>query len=124
MRRAEMLERLSVGQDPNIVDLSAEGINPKDVTVEIRNGANATGAAGRLGEKLSGLGYRIEKVGNTDDSTIYPETFVIYTDPSKEGSAKAVMRDMGGGRLINGGDFYTSSADVIAIIGLDWMPVE
>ncbi len=121
---AAMLERLKAGEDPNQIESSAESVEAAAVSVEVRNGTNTAGAAAKLGEMLTGQGFNVIGVGNTDDGTIYPETLVIYTKSGSEGEAKAVLRAMGSGRVVEGGDFYSSEADVIAIIGLDWMPVE
>ncbi|WP_165174124.1 hypothetical protein [Adlercreutzia sp. ZJ242] len=44
-------------------------------------------------------------------------------DGAYEGAAKAVARAASGGRVINGGDFYTFDTNVLVIIGKDWMPV-
>ncbi|WP_165173653.1 LCP family protein [Adlercreutzia sp. ZJ242] len=120
---ADMLARFKAGEDPAIVDSSAAGVNPAEVTVEVRNGAGTTGAAGRLGEMLASAGFKVEGTGNVDDGTVYPETFVIYKDGAYEGAAKAVARAASGGRVINGGDFYTFDTNVLVIIGKDWMPV-
>lgn len=121
---AAMLERIKAGEDPNSIDSVAEGVESSEFTVEVRNGTNTAGAAARLGEMLQGFGYEVIGVGNTDDGTIYPETLIVYTNSASEGAAKAVVQDMGSGRVVNGGDFYSSDADIIAIIGQDWMPVE
>ncbi len=51
------------------------------------------------------------------------ETFVIYRDEAYEGAAKAVARAASGGRVFDGGDFYTFDTNVLVIIGKDWMPV-
>ncbi len=118
-----MLARIEAGEDPNAIDSTAEGVDPDMVTVEVRNGTNTAGAAAKLGEMLAGYGYEILGVGNTDDGTIYPETLIVYTNGESEGAAKAIVAEMGSGRVVNGGDYYSSDADVIAIIGLDWMPV-
>ena len=107
-----------------MIDSVAEGVDEGQVTVEVRNGTNTAGAAAKLGEMLSAKGYEVIGVGNTDDATIYPETLVVYTNSEAEGAAKAVVSDMGSGRVVNGGDFYSSEADIIAIIGQDWMPVQ
>ncbi len=119
-----MLSLIKDGQDPNMIDSVAEGVDAGQVTVEVRNGTNTAGAAAKLGEMLSAKGYEVIGVGNTDDATIYPETLVVYTNSEAEGAAKAVVSDMGSGRVVNGGDFYSSEADIIAIIGQDWMPVQ
>lgn len=120
---AAMLERVKAGEDPNDIDSAAENVDASEVTIEVRNGTNTAGAAARLAESLEAQGYQILGVGNTDDGTIYPETLVVYTNSESEGAAKAVVADMGSGRVVNGGDFYSSEADIIAIIGQDWMPV-
>lgn len=120
----QMLARIKAGQDPNDIETESASVEANGVTVEVRNGTNTAGAAAKLGEMLTQDGYEVIGVGNTDDNTIYPETLVIYTKSEYEGEAKAVLDDMGSGRLVNGGDFYSSDAHVIAIIGLDWMPVD
>lgn len=119
---AEMSKLYKEGQDPNMIDSAADSVNPADVSVEVRNGTQMVGAAAKLGEILEQFGYTVNGVGNTDDGTIYPETLIIYTDPIYEGAAKAIARDIGCGRVVNGGDFYSSQANVIAIIGADYMP--
>lgn len=118
-----MRERFKAGEDPNQVESSGASVNPADVTVEVRNGAGATGAAARLGEMLTAAGYQVGEVGNVDDGTVYPETLVIYKGAENEGAAKAVVSAISGGRVVNGGDFYTFDANVLVIIGKDWMPV-
>lgn len=118
-----MLERIKAGEDPNDIDSAAQSVDSSEVTVEVRNGTNTAGAGARLGEMLQERGYEVIGVGNTGDDTIYPETLIVYTNAESEGAAKAVVQDMGSGRVVNGGDFYSSDADIIAIIGQDWMPV-
>ncbi len=115
-------ELVEIGRDPKTLDSSVDSVDPSTVTVEVRNGTQMSGAAAKLGEILTQFGYKVTGVGNTDDGTIYPETLIVYTDPAYEGAAKAIVRDVGSGRIVNGGDFYSSSANVIAIIGADYMP--
>lgn len=91
-----------------------------EVSVEVRNGANIDGAGARLGSILQGYGYTIGGIGNTNDGIIYPETLVIYTDPVYEGLAKDIVDEISSGRIVNGGDYYSSDSDVIVIIGSDW----
>ncbi len=120
----EMLEQIEAGEDPQIEEQTTAMVDRAGTSVEVRNGTTTVGAAAKLGEKLAGFGYTITKVGNTDDNTIYPETLIVYTSPDYADAAKAIVSDIGAGRVVNGGDFYSSDAKVIAIIGLDWMPVE
>jgi len=79
-------------------------------------------AAG-LAKTLEGEGYQVGPVGNTGDGIIYPETLIVYKDEAMRPAARAISGEMGGGRIINGGDFYSFSTDVLVIIGRDWMPV-
>lgn len=95
-------------------------IASSDVSVEIRNGAAIDGAGAALSETLANLGYSIGEVGNTNDSTIYPETLIIYTNPDNADAARSVQRDIQAGRIVNGGDFYTTNSDVLVVIGADW----
>lgn len=118
----QMAERFRAGEDPSQGDSDAQSVNKAGVTVEVRNGTITNGAAAKLAESLKGFGYQITDVGNADGGVIYPETLIVYTDPAYEGAAKAVIGDMGVGRAVNGGDYYSSDAQVIAIIGKDWMP--
>lgn len=102
-------------------DVSRGDVDKSSFKVEVRNGTNTSGAAASLASSLESFGYQIGSVGNTGDGIIYPETLVVYTTPDAEGAAEAVMADMGAGRLVNGGDYYSSPCEVIAIIGKDWM---
>lgn len=110
------------GADPNATDESASNVVPSAVTVEVRNGTQMTGAGAKLGEILQGYGYDVIGVGNVTDGTMYPETLIVYTAKEFEGAAKAIAAQIGNGRVVNGGDYYSSDAGVIAIIGLDYIP--
>lgn len=121
---ASMLERIKKGEDPQLPTDASETVDASTVTVEVRNGTTTAGAGARLGEKLSSEGYKVIAVGNTGDGIVYPETLIIYTKAAAENAAKSVANSMNAGRVVNGGDYYTSSADVIAIIGADYMPVK
>ncbi len=115
-------ELVKSGQNPDMTDESISNVVPGDVTVEVRNGTQMTGAGAKLGEILSGYGYNVIGVGNVTDAITYPETLIVFTDSSYEGAAKAIASQIGSGRVVNGGDYYSSEAGVIAIIGADYMP--
>lgn len=116
----ELMGAVSQGLDPASIEHVIGEVNQKEVTVEVRNGAQINGAASKLGGMLSDLGFNVLSVGNVEDGTMYPETLVVYTKEEYEDAALSIVRDIGAGRVVNGGDFYTSKADVIVIIGIDW----
>lgn len=118
---AIMCEAIRSGEDPSSSAISADAVALRDCSVEIRNGASINGAGATLSSKLESLGYTIGDVGNTTDGVVYPDTLVIYTNPDNETSASMVLGDISCGRLVNGGDFYTTSSDVLVIIGADWV---
>ncbi len=117
-----MIERIKEGGDPDSLESSAQSVDAASVSVEVRNGTSTAGAAAQMASMLEQDGFQIGNVGNTNDDTVYKETLVIYTDPNYEGAAKAVANSIGGGRVVNGGDFYRSASNVIAIVGTDWTP--
>lgn len=117
---AAMMEAVRTTGDPGTIGSNAVTVNESDVTVEVRNGTSINGAAASLANMLTQLGYQITGTGNTGDGITYPETLVVYTDKSYEDAAKAIVREVGIGRVVNGGDFYASDAGVIAIVGADW----
>lgn len=117
-----MMEAVRAGNAPQSGEGSIANVNRALITVDVRNGAQVTGAAKRMGELLSSAGYQVKYVGNTDDNTTYPETLVIYKDAAYEVAAKAIVNDLAAGRVVNGGDFYSFDTDVLVIIGKDWIP--
>lgn len=119
---ASMMEAVKAGSAPQSAEGSVANVNRSLVTVDVRNGAQVTGAAKRMGELLESDGYQVKYVGNTDDNTTYPETLVIYKDPAYEIAAKAIVSDLAAGRVVNGGDFYSFDTNVLVIIGKDWIP--
>ena len=119
-----MRQRIMDGLDPYTQESDATAVDPSIVSVEVRNGTNTTGYGAKMGSMLEELGYDVIGVGNTNDKTTYPETLIIYTDAQYEGAAKAIAASLGSGRAIDGGDYYSSEAGVLAIVGLDWMPVD
>lgn len=117
---ASMMEAVRATGDPGTASASGAEVNEADVTVEVRNGTSINGAAASLANMLTQLGYQITGTGNTGDGITYPETLIVYTDKAYEDAAKAIVREVGIGRVVNGGDFYSSDAGVIAIVGADW----
>ncbi len=117
-----LMDAVRAGNAPATAEGSVAAVDRSKVTVEVRNGAQVNGAAARMGEILESCGYKVESVGNVDDGTLYPETLVIYKDEANEAAAKAIVADVAGGRVVNGGDFYTFDTDILVVIGQDWIP--
>jgi hypothetical protein len=120
---ATMLDNYLCGEDPNAQDAAISSVDASQTTVEVRNGAGITGAGAQMQSILAAAGFNVTAVGNTTDGATYPETLVVYTSSEYENQAKAVVAALGCGRTVNGGDYYSSSAQVIAIVGVDWSPV-
>lgn len=118
----KMMALVKDGEDPNAPDESVRNVDASQTTVEVRNGTLTTGAASQMADILRSKGFQIDGVGNTNDNTIYSETLVVYTSSENSGAAQAVVDALGCGRVVNGGDFYHSNADVISIVGSDWTP--
>lgn len=118
---SSMMESVRQTGDPGATgSAAASSVDESEVTVEVRNGTSINGAAASLANMLAQLGYQIIGTGNTGDGITYPETLVVYTDAAYEDAAKAIVREVGIGRVVNGGDFYSSEAGIIAIVGADW----
>ncbi len=117
---ASLLESFRNGSDPNEVSVQIQEFDKTQVHIEVRNGAGITGAATACKTFLEGQGYTVDKTGNTDDGTTYSETLIVYLGDDYENAANALVKSLGTGRVVNGGDYYTSDSNVIIIIGEDW----
>lgn len=118
-----MRAAIAEGLDPNNIDALPDNVDLSSFTVEVRNGTKSNGAAAKLADFLTSEGYVIKGVGNAEEGVSYPETIVVYTDKKYEGAARALVQSIGAGRVVEGGDFYSSEANVIAIIGSDYTPL-
>lgn len=92
-------------------------VNPRDVTVEIKNGGGPTGSAKDLGRKLNSLGYVVKGVSNAKRSD-YSTTQIVYKDDRTK--AEKVEDAIGKGELIAADGQYTVSSDVLVIVGQDY----
>ena len=120
---AFVMQCIESGVDPATLDDDTPSVDPSSFTIDIRNGANITGAATQLSSILEASGYVVESVGNVDDYTTYPETLVIYKDSDMKEAAEAIVSNMGFGRVVNGGSYYTFDTDILLVIGQDFNPI-
>lgn len=118
---AAMAEAMRAGEDPSRVGELDAAVPQSDITVEVRNGSGSTGMAATMGDVLAADGFTVTSTRNSDDGTLYTETLVIHKDAATEGEAKTVQAAIDCGRVVEGGDFYSFDADVLVIIGRDWM---
>ncbi len=120
---AAVMEAVEAGEDPAALE-DESTVPPDSFTLTIRNGAAITGAAAAMEKTLSGLGFDVVDVGNTDTDA-YNETLVIYKDDEFAPAAQTVIDTLGMGRgVLDQQGFYTFDSDVLLVIGKDWKPVE
>ena len=77
-----------------------------------------------MGEILGNAGFTIGTIGNVTDAGTYNETLVIYRDEAYKAAANTIVKTIDGGRVVNGGDYYTFDANVLVVIGKDWQPIQ
>ncbi len=117
-----MMGNLAAGNPPETRTEDVINLDRSTVTVEVQNGGGINGAAAKMAERLQNAGYLVGDVGNAENAGVYNETLVIYKDQAFEPAARAIVSDMALGRVVNGGDFYTFTGDVLVVVGKDWMP--
>lgn len=121
---AAMMENVRAGANP-AVDTSQiiDAVDKTSFTIAVRNGTSIAGAAGQASDMLTGAGFTVEEVGNTE-AAVYDETLVIYADPAKAECAEAVSATLGAGRVVNNSVHYVYTTDVLVVIGKDWESVK
>ncbi len=113
----------SSGQTTSKTDNNSTYLETSSIHVEVRNGAGIAGAATSAKNWLETQGYVVDKAGNADEGYIYSETLIVYLGDSNKYAAETITSGLGCGRVVNGGDYYTSASGVIVIIGSDWNPI-
>ena len=119
-----VMESVDAGADPNAVEEAETVSDPTGIKVEIRNGGGVTGVGAKMGEVLGNAGFTIGTIGNVTDAGTYNETLVIYRDEAYKAAANTIVKTIDGGRVVNGGDYYTFDANVLVVIGKDWQPIQ
>ena len=98
-----------------------ELVDPSSFTVTVLNGASITGAAATTASTLTGNGFKVDKVGNTD-LQIYDETLVIYDNANGYAQAQTVINTLHIGRPVYGMGYYEYETDILVILGGDYRP--
>jgi LCP family protein required for cell wall assembly len=123
----DMIAKLAAGQP---IDKTAQAsavaaasqaassvVDPKTVTVEVRNGAGGKAVASTNAARLSAAGFAIQKTGNAA-RFVYPQTLVIYRDD--QGAAQAVQAALGFGTVVKSENRYAFTSKVLVVVGKDW----
>jgi polyisoprenyl-teichoic acid--peptidoglycan teichoic acid transferase len=124
----DMIERLAAGQpiDKSVEASSAAAasaaaasseVDPKTVTVAVRNGAGGQGVASTNASRLSTAGFVIKETGNAA-RFVYPTTLIIYKDD--QAAAEAVQSTLGYGTLVKSNGRYSFKTTVLVVVGKDW----
>ena len=100
---------------------SVETVDPGSFTIEVQNGASITGAASATTQKLTNLGFKVEKSGNADQQ-IYEQTLVIYDNDQGLQQAQTVINALGIGRAVKGQGYYEYDTNILVILGGDYKP--
>ena len=128
VKMRDLLDRLASGQP---IDRSVEAsaaavaasaaaagvIDPKSVTLTVRNGAGGQGVASSAASKLSTAGFVIKETGNAA-RFVYPQTLIVYKDDQP--AAEAVKSALGYGTLVKSNGRYSFKTAVLVVVGKDW----
>jgi len=117
----EQIESGTYVDDGGVVDTSS--VDPSSFTIEIQNGAEIVGAAAETRETLASHGFRVEEVGNAEQS-VYTETLVICRGAEHRDQAQAIIDTLGVGRIVDSDAYYEFETDVLLILGSDYKPMK
>lgn len=115
-------EKFMAGEDPQ-VSIDTSQVNKSEVKIEVLNGSGSDGFATQVADKLTQAGYVVDSTGNAP-SYVYNETLVVYRDDADELAAEAIINDLGAGRAVSAGSFYSLETNIQIIVGKDWKPLD
>lgn len=92
-------------------------------SVEVLNATTSAGLAGRVAKSLESLGANSTKVGNANHQ--YATSLIVYTNDANKAKAEAIAQALGGQiQVISGGGQYSTTCDVLVILGSDMKDVD
>lgn len=95
--------------------------DPKYSVITVKNGTETEGLAAMTRNVLMSYGYQSVVIGDINADFDYPETLVIYDDPSQAYEASEIVQMIGQGKAIeNDGDYLLYDNDFLVVIGEDW----
>jgi LCP family protein required for cell wall assembly len=93
-------------------------VKPAAVKITIKNGWTKSGAAAQAAKVFKAKGFKVASVGNAKHRT-YKQTLVIYkTNLSAAQMVAASL--MPGATIVQNNGQYTSSTEILVVIGADW----
>jgi hypothetical protein len=114
-------QRFENGEDINTA-VDTSGVEKDKLSIIVQNGSGTDGFASQAASILEANGYTIQDTGNAD-SFVYTETLVIYRSEEDEAAAEAIVADLGVGRAVSAGVYYSLKTDIQVVVGQDWKPV-
>ncbi|MBN1169347.1 LytR C-terminal domain-containing protein [Candidatus Woesebacteria bacterium] len=78
------------GSEAGLMVVKNEGIGRSEISLEVLNGTDTTGLAGKTADTFEELGYEISKIGNAED-TVGNQ---LYVDPELEGELGVLLEDV------------------------------
>lgn len=115
---ATLRDQFKGGQN---MDLSVDtsGVNRGSLSIKVLNGTGNDGYAAQVAQRLEGAGYTVQETGNAD-AAVYDETLVVYRSDDDKTAAEAVVQDLGCGRAVSAGVYYSLTTDIQVMVGNDW----
>ena len=115
-----LIAAAEAGEDLSSAD-AVELVDADSFTITVRNGSGVDGVASQVASTLTDLGFSVSGTDNAD-SYVYTETLIVYKYDEYLSAAQTVLEALGFGRVVDGGDYYTFSTDVLVVVGYDYSP--
>ncbi len=96
----------------------AEEVDPKDVSVTVRNGGGVAGCAKQASSILKARAFNVADVGNAGQF-VYDQTLVVHKN-SPAAAALVAKALPPGTKIVESRGMYTFGTDVLVVIGKDW----
>jgi len=108
-------ESFNPSEPPEVED------QPSDVNVAVRNGGGITGIAQDCADMLEAEGFEIVEIGDANQF-VYDKTLIVYHESEED--AWSVANAFGIGDVVPSRGLYTFNADVLVVVGKDWVKGE
>jgi len=116
-----LVTAMRLGESFNPSALTETEGRPSDVSVTVRNGGGITGTAQDCADMLGVEGFDIVEIGDANQF-VYDKTLIVYHE--SEEAAWLVANALGIGDVVPSRGLYTFTADVMVVVGKDWVKGE